>query len=123
MHRSVVPLVAGVLVIASTIVVDQNHRTTHERDLRGIANLRRALDSTRVLLGTATTAADSLRLGDAVKEREYYLGRREFHVPLRQEGLDAFWTPTGRGPIYLACGAALIILGVVLVRPPKSRPG
>jgi len=121
MHRSVVSLVAGVLVIVSTIAVDQHQRTGHAEDVRGIANLRRSLDSTRALLVSATTAADSLRIADAVKEREYYLSRREFHVPLRQEQLDSFWTPGGRGTIFIACGAGLIILGVVLLRLPRSR--
>lgn len=121
MHRSIVPLVVGVLVIVSTIGVDHNQRSLQARDLRGIANLRRMLDSTRAALAVAPTAADSTRIAAEITDREYYRGRREFHVPLRQEGLDAFWTPTGRGTISVAVGAAFVILGVVLMGPRRPR--
>ena len=121
MHRSSVPLVAGALLIAAAVAVDRNQRTGHAEDLRGIATLRRVLDSTRTALAAAPTAADSARIAEEVKEREYFLGGREFHVPHRQEGLDAFWKPTGHGTIFVAAGGAFIILGLVLLRPPRSR--
>ena len=121
MHRSLVPLVAGALVILGTIVLDQTDRRSHEADLRGIANLRRMLDSTRAALAVAPSAADSARLAAEITEREFYIGRRAFHVPLRQESQDRRWKATGMGTIWVAAGAAFIILGVVLLRRPASR--
>lgn len=121
MHRALVPLVAGALVILSTVAIDQNQRRLHDSDVRGIANLRHLRDSVKAALAVASSAADSTRLTAEITEREYYLGRREFHVPLRKEANDRRWKATGPGTIGVAVGAAFIILGVVLVRRPASR--
>lgn len=121
MRRSLALLALGALFIAGTVALDRKNRRDHAADLSGISNLRRALDSTRAALAVAPTAADSTRLAEQVKEREYYLGRREFHVPLRQEGLDGFWQKTGSGTILVGTGIVLIILGAVSLRPPRSQ--
>lgn len=116
MRKSLVPLIAGVLLVIGAIYSNESRRRTHAEDVRGIGVLRERLDSTRAALVVAPTAADSTRLTQEVTQREFFLARREFHVAIRQEQIDAWWTLTGPGTLSVVGGAALLLLAVARLR-------
>lgn len=112
----IIPLLLGVTLAALSVIVHLNLKHDAAKDLRGIAALRRTLDTTRVALASAANSTDSARIATQIAEREYYLGRREFHLPLRQATLDGWWRRTGPGTLLLAAGGVLIAIAGWLFR-------
>lgn len=123
LRSPVLLLIVGAALIAGAIVSRSVWMQSHEADLRGIATLRTRLDSTRAALAAATTAADSSRLVPEVAEREFYLNRRAFHTPLRQETLDAWWSLRGPGTLLATLGTfCLALAGILAVRRRHASP-
>ena len=119
MRVSAVALVLGAVTVAAPIVIYGYLRHVHEEDVEGISRLREELDSTRAVLALATTAADSARLADDVRTREYWYDRLQFHVPLREERLAGWWKPTGFGTLTVTFGMLLIVIGLMALRRRK----
>ena len=122
MRTQIAFLLAGSAFIVGAFLLSGIRERGHAEDLGGIARLQVILDSTRGALAAATTATDSTRIAAEVKEREYYLGRRAFHVPLRQESIDAWWTLSGAGARFLILGALCILAAGVLTIRRKTSP-
>jgi hypothetical protein len=122
MRTQIALLLAGSAFIVGAFLLSGIRERGHAEDLRGIAGLRVLLDSTRGALAAATTATDSTRIAREVTEREFYLGRRTFHVPLRQESIDAWWTLRGEGARFLILGALCILAAGVLTIRRKTSP-
>ena len=121
MRGPLTALALGLIAIVTPITVYVYQSRVHEQDLAGISQLRVTLDSTRVTLAAATTAADSLRLADEIQARAQALGRRAYHVPLRAARLERWWRPMGFGTLTVAVGAALVVVGLALLGWSKVR--
>ena len=124
MRRSLIPLTAitlGVILIGGAIYGSVASRRSHEQDVRDVAMLRVRLESARLELARAATAADSTRLEESIRQEEEGISQREYHVLMRQAEPHDTWTPTGKGTLTVVLGAALVLTGVVLLR--KRRPG
>lgn len=115
MRGPLVLVTVGVVLVLLPIYVGYDQRGSHEEELRSVAALRSALDSTQLLLAAATTASDSARLTELVSSREYFLSRREYHVE-RQTTPRPFWRITGPAVILLTVGTVLVAIGVALLR-------
>jgi hypothetical protein len=76
---SLIVLVLGTIAVITPITAFVYTRQVHERDVAAISRLRDELDSARARLAAATTEADSSRLLEEVRTREYYVDRRQFH--------------------------------------------
>lgn len=121
MRGPLTALALGLIAIVTPITAYVYQSQVHEEDVAGISQLRATLDSTRVTLASATTAADSLHLADEIQARERALARREYHVPGRAAQLERWWRPTGFGTLAVAVGTALVVVGLALLRRGKVR--
>ena len=120
MKSPLVPMILGATLVLVPIVVAYSQRgideaEVREAELRDIAALGSALDSTRMALVTASTAADSARLTEDISSREYFLSRRAHHVA-NQAPPRPFWRPMGPAAITVTVGALLLAVGIVLLR-------
>ncbi len=122
MRAPIALLVLGVALIALAVGTGVVRERTQADDVRGVARLRQLLDSTRGALASATTAADSARIGREVREREFYWGRRSFHIAPRQETIDGWWTLKGQGAQLALLGALCIVAGGALLMRRRTRP-
>lgn len=113
MRSPVVPLLLGLALLGGSVFINVSQRRLQEDDVRGLRSLRATLDSTRNELARATTAAESTSLARTIAERRYFLERREFHLPSRQAGIDAWWTLRGPGT-WIALGGVLLMAGAGL---------
>jgi hypothetical protein len=104
-----IPLLRGLAFIGGAVAINVQQRALQRDDLRDIAGLRAELDSVRSALARATAAPDSVRLEESIAGRTYILGRREFHVPSRQEAIEGWWALTGPGTALSAVGALLLV--------------
>ena len=112
MKSALVPLILGLAFIAGAVVTNVQQREVQRADMRDIAGLRAELDSVHIALARASSGADSARLAKSVADRTYILGRREFHVPSRQEAIDGWWNLRGPGTLLCVVGALFIALAV-----------
>ena len=110
-----VPLLVGIALIVGAFVIIDIRRENHEADVRGVERLSAMLDSTRLALAAAGSGPDSARLAAEVKEREYYFGRRAYHLG-RQESIDAWWTVRGPGSWLVGIGALCLVIAAVTAR-------
>lgn len=108
MRSPLVPLLLGLAFIAGAIAIQVQQRALQTADVHDIAELVAELDSVRFALSRASVGPDSLRLAKSVSERTHLLGRREFHVPSRQEAIDGWWTLTGPGTLFSVVGVLFI---------------
>ena len=108
MKSSLVPLLLGLAFITGAVAINLQQRALQRDDVRDIAGLREELDSVRFALARAKAKPDSIRLAESIAGRTYILGRREFHVPSRQEAIDGWWTLTGPGSALSAVGALFL---------------
>lgn len=118
-RRSAIPLLAlvlGLLLVGGTVWWNVGKRRLQAHDVQSIAQLRHSLDSARATLATMTTAADSARLAEQLRESEFWIEQRAFHVPSQQESLDGWWALTGPGTIAVTIGGALLVLGAAGLR-------
>lgn len=107
---------AGVCCLIGALAPPLADRHFLAAERREIALLRDSLGSTRTRLGVARTSADSTRLVEEIRSREYFIGRREFHLPVRQERLREWWQRTGPGTLGVALFVVLVTGGVVARR-------
>lgn len=112
MKSPVVPLLLGLALIAGAIAIQVQRRTLHTADVRDISRLVEELDSVRIALSRASVGSDSVRLAKSIVGRTYIIGRREFHVPTRQESIDEWWTLTGAGTLFSVVGVLLIAVAI-----------
>lgn len=112
-------LVLGLIAIVGPIAVYIYQRQVYEQDVQAVNRLGEELDSTGAALAGATTPADSARLADDIRAREYWLGRHQYHVPRRQTELERWWRPTGPGTLTVAVGLVLVAISVALLRRHK----
>ena len=75
--------------------------------------LRVELDSVRAVLTRTSAGPEAVRLAESVSARTAMLGRREFHVPTRQESIDGWWSLTGVGTVLSAVGALFLLLAAL----------
>ena len=120
MRSPLIPIILGLALVIGTISLDIYQRRSHEEDVRGIATLRDNLDSARLALAAATTGSDSARLTEEIRSREYFLSRRQYHVPQSQAALAGRWRLTGPRTILVAFGGLLVVAGLVVLRQRKS---
>ncbi len=111
-----IALVLGLIAIAAPIAVYIYTRQVHEQDMQGIHQMRAQLDSSRAVLAAAGTAADSQRLTEQIRAREAGISRRAYHVPIRQARLDGWWRPTVPATLFVAVGAVLVAVALVVWR-------
>ncbi len=123
MRNSPILLVLGLTLVAAPITAYLYLRRVHEQDVQGISALRDRLESVRAELASATTAADSAGLLREIREREYFLGRRQFHVPLREAQLAGWWRPTSIGTLAVAFGGVLWVVGLFRLWRAKTGVG
>lgn len=115
-------IVVGVLLIGGAVGAHAYTRRELTRDMDGIKQLGALLTQVQHERDRATSAADSTRLAANIKERQYFLGRRSYHVPFTQARLERWGTPTGPGTILITLGGALIALGVYHLRRNRISP-
>jgi hypothetical protein len=120
LRSPLVPLLIGLAIIGGAVAINVQQRALQRSDVRDIAGLRAELDSVRSALARASTSPDSLRLAESVAGRTYILGRREFHVPPRQESIDGWWTLTGQGTALSAVGALLLVVAALSGRRKRT---
>ena len=120
MRSPLIPIILGLALVIGTISLDIYQRRSHEEDVRGIATLRDNLDSARLALAAATTGSDSARLTEEIRSREYFLSRRQYHVPQSQAALAGRWRLTGPRTILVAFAGLLVMAGLVVLRQRKS---
>jgi uncharacterized membrane protein len=113
LKKALVPLLIGLAIIGGAVAINVQQRSLQRSDVRDIAGLRAELDSVRSALARAATGPDSVRLAESIAGRTYMLGRREFHVPSRQESIDGWWTLTGPGTALSAVGALLLVVAAL----------
>ncbi len=123
MRISLIVLILGLMAIVAPITLYIYQRQVHEQDVQSINGLRDQLDSTRAAHAAATTTADSARLADDIRDREYWLSRREYHVPQSQAQLGGWWRPTGFATLTVTLGAVLVVVGLVLMQRHKAGAG
>lgn len=113
-HGAVLLLAGVVLVILA--VAGSRHTLTARRDAQqDVAQLRTGLDSVRAAVGSALTAADSARLAAEIQDREYYLGRREYHLAASAPSGAPWRRPFGVGTVLLGGGLVLALLGAAVL--------
>ena len=83
-----VPLLLGLTCIGGAVGLQQQQQAVQRADVRDIAGLRSELDSVRAAVARTPAGPDSTRLVQSVAKRAFILGRRELHVPTRQESID-----------------------------------
>lgn len=110
MKSPVIPLLLGLAFLGGAIGIHRQQQALQRADVRDIAGLRAELDSVRAAIARAPAGPDSARLLRSVAERTYILGRREFHVPSRQESIDQWWTLSGPGPALAGVGVLLLAI-------------
>lgn len=120
MRLGVLLITIGCACLAGAVGIHVNMRRIQELDIQDIRGLRAILDSTRVNLARAKTAADSAVLSQQIQQRQEALGYRDFHVPLRQAQLEGWWRPTGPGVLGVVAGALLLLGGLVALRRQKG---
>lgn len=120
MKTPLIALFLGLAFILGTISLNKYQRRLHNDDVRGIAALREALDSARLVLAAVPTGSDSARLTEQIRAREEGLADREYHVPRRQLELERWWQPTGLGSILVTFGAVLVIGSLAWLRRRRS---
>ena len=108
-----VPLLLGLGFIAGAIAMNAQQRATQRADVRDIDALRVELDSVRAVLTRTSAGPEAVRLAESVSARTAMLGRREFHVPTRQESIDGWWSLTGVGTVLSAVGALFLLLAAL----------
>jgi len=116
MRSGMLAITLGCASLLGVIGFNVVERRTQTDDVEGIRQLREVLDSTRAALARATTAADSASLTEQIQGRAWGIGRREYHVPPRQERLDGWWRATGPGSIGVVVGTLLVVGGVTSLR-------
>jgi hypothetical protein len=116
MKSPLIPLALGVAFIAGAVLINVQQRGLQRDDVRDVAGLRTELDSVQAALKSATTGADSTSLSESISQRTYVLGRREFHIPSRQEAIDTWWSLTGPGVVLTFVGALFVVLAEVTRR-------
>ena len=121
MRSALLAITLGTILIGGAVYGSVASRRSHVQDVRDVAMLRVRLESARLELARATTAAESTRLKENIGQEEEGISRREYHALMRQAEPDGTWKPTGTGTLTLVLGAALVLTGVVLLR--KRRPG
>ncbi len=116
MWRSILTILVGATLVASAVLVERSNQQSLDTEVRGIAMLRTRADSVRALYVSAPNATDSARFKKELDERIYGIGRREFHVPLKQETLRSWWTSRGVGTRLSAIGILIMLVGLFLAR-------
>lgn len=116
MWRPILLMLCGTAFVAGARVLENSNRKSLDAEVRGIAMLRTRVDSVSALYSSATTAADSARFKKELDERINGVGRRQFHVPLREEMLAAWWTPTGTGTLLSVPGVLIMLVGLYVLR-------
>ena len=113
MKSPLVPLLLGLAFVAGAIAISAQLRALQRDDVRDIGGLRAELDSVRHALTLVSSSADSVRLAESIAGRTYMLGRREFHLPTRQEAIDGWWTLRGPGTALSVVGALFLVIAAV----------
>ena len=108
-------LLAGVILVVVAVAGAQQRLTAKIDAEQDVAELRVRLDSVRGALASAVTATDSARLASEIRDREYYLGRREGHVAAPRPSGAPWRQPFTFGTVLFAGGVALGILGAALL--------
>lgn len=114
MRKTRVPLVMlliGAVLIGLAVYGSWASTTGRAAAERDVAELRRQLDSVRASLVTASTAADSARVRAAITDREYYLGRREYHLAPRSSSRRPGLVLGGAGGMLLLAGGIMLWRG------------
>lgn len=109
-------LALGCVAVLAPIGAYVNLKRTQERDFADIRRLRQVLDSTRAALTQAATASDSVPLMAEIRSREWYLARREYHLPFRATRQSKWWRPTGAPTLLVAAGVVCILGAIVVLR-------
>jgi hypothetical protein len=110
LKSALIPFLLGVVLVGGAVAIHRQQQAIQRADLRDIAGLRAELASERAALTSAPAGSDSARLAPSVAARTYLLGRREFHVPSRQENIDRWWTLSGPGTMLTLVGGILLAL-------------
>ena len=116
MRSGVVWIAFGMVLLVFVFVMNENDRRLLDDDRRDVAGLTAQLDSVRSTLALATSAADSGSITSEVQMREARLARRAFHIPMRAERVEQWWSLTGGGSIGLFFALLLLGLGVWSLR-------
>lgn len=103
-------VLTGVGLIVLAMIGSRLALDARRDDERDVAELRARLDSVRAALARAS-AADSSRLTTEVQEREYFLGRREYHLAHPAPGGSPWRRPFGPGTVVFGAGLVIIVLG------------
>ena len=111
----------GLLLLGGALLADAHTRRGQLRESAAVGQLRATLDSVRATLSRASARVDSTRLSEEVASREYYLGRREYHLAGLQATVLGWWEPTGTGTLLVLQGAVLTLSGLGLLARRRSR--
>jgi hypothetical protein len=114
-------LIIGAVAALGAVALGRTQRRTYDEDVRDIAAVRVILDTKRQALAKATMARDSAILLKESSEREYFLGRREYHMPFRAAAIARWWAPTGRGTLLFIAGVALVAVGGGMLLADRRR--
>jgi hypothetical protein len=106
-------LAIGAAVVVLTVLAYRDNVDTLAGDRRQVAALELEIDSVRKAWQRDTVAESTARLRDDLRRREFLLGRRAFHVPVRAESVARWWRPGGTGFTALVIATLLIVLGAI----------
>jgi hypothetical protein len=103
----------GASVAVFAILAYRHSVDTLAGDRREVAALEREIDSVRQAWQRDTIGESTARLRDDLRRREYLLGRRAFHVPVRAESVALWWRPGGTGFNALVIAMLLVAIGAI----------
>lgn len=106
-------LAIGAAVAVFAVLAYRSNVDTLAGDRREVAALELEIDSVRKAWQRDTVAESAARLRDDLRRREYLLGRRAFHVPVRAEAVARWWRPGGSGFMALVIATLLVAIGAL----------
>ena len=111
-------LVLGVAILASPVLLTASAHGTVASYQEWTASLTQAVDSLRVLTRDAEAHGDPAlpEYDAALADRTAELDRAVHRLDRARRGARQLWRLTGRGPLLLAAGAGLLLLGLRLRR-------